>query len=55
MCIGITASETQEAFTFTFDDRDDLAEHACGGLGTFNNVFTVAMWTPAKIRGVRYK
>ena len=53
MCIGITASETQQALAFAFDDRDDLVQHPCWSLGAFDDIFAIPMRAPSKVRGVR--
>jgi hypothetical protein len=55
MGIGVTASETQQALAFAFDDRDDLVQHPCWSLGTFDDILAVPMGAPSEIRGVRDK
>jgi hypothetical protein len=53
MGIRITASETQKALAFAFDDRDDLVQHPCWSLGAFDDIFTVPVRAPSEVRGVR--
>ena len=49
MGIGITASETQQALAFAFDDRDDLIQHPCGSLGAFDDILAVPMRAPSEV------
>ena len=49
MCVGITASETQLALAFTFDNWDDLIQHPCGSLGAFDDILAVPMRAPSEV------
>jgi hypothetical protein len=52
MGIGITASETQKALAFAFNDRDDLVQHPCRSLRAFDDILAVSVRAPSEVRGV---
>jgi hypothetical protein len=53
--VGITASETQLALAFAFNNWDDLVQHPCRSLRAFDDIFAIPMGAPSEVRGVRHE